>query len=83
MSIVTTVHLDEDVFRELSEASVSQGVPLDELLDKAIRHGLLALKTRPSHPRYEVRPEALGTFPNVSLDKIALLIEETEGSNWR
>ncbi len=83
MSIRTTVTLDDDVFSRLKEASMSKGVPFRQMLNDAIRSGLLASTSNPSRQRFEVKPARLGVFPGVNLDNIAAAIEAAEGDAWR
>jgi len=83
MSIRTTVTLDEDVFLRLKEASASKGIPFRQMLNEAIRSGMLALKSAPPRERFEVRPVSMGVRPGIDLNNIGAAIELAEGDSWR
>ncbi len=82
MSIRTTVTLDDDVIARLKEESKARAVSFKDLLNEAVRSGLVAMKSRKTAEPFKVRAFHMGTLPGLNYDDIGSLIERADGQDW-
>ena len=79
----TTLTLDEDVAAKLKTAARRSGRPFRDVVNDALRRGLLAAPPASRQP-FRVRPRSLGGLrPGVHLDNVSDLIERVEGPRHR
>ena len=79
----TTLILDDDLARRLTQLQQVRGLTLDEVINTVLRTGLEHLETRPPmQTRYRLTPVHLGPrFPDV--DNIAEILTVAEGDDYR
>jgi hypothetical protein len=75
----TTLTIDDDLAAILKRESKRQGVSYKELVNTALRRGLLADELMPARPVIVTRPHAFGFKAGVDLDKLNQLSDELEG----
>lgn len=76
----TTLTLDEDVAAKLRAEARRSGRSFREVVNEAIRRGLLTRPPARSRKRFEVAARDLGNLrPGVDLDNVAELLERAEG----
>ena len=75
----TTLTLDDDVAAKLRTAARRSGRPFREVVNEALRRGLLS--TLPRHrAALRIKPRSLGGLkPGVQLDNLGELLERLEG----
>lgn len=80
----TTLTLDNDVAAKLKAQSRRLGRPFREIVNDALRRGLATQRrTAPRRP-YRISARDLGELkPGLSLDNVAEVIEQLEGSLHR
>jgi hypothetical protein len=79
----TTLTLDDDVAAKLRAAARSTGRPFRQVVNDAIRRGLLTSELQGSGT-FEVVTRDLGDLrPGLTLDNVAELLELVEGSTRR
>jgi hypothetical protein len=71
----TTVRIDADLLAELKERARTAGTSVTDLVNRALRAGLAAMKPRPRPVR--IRTVDMGT-PKVDLDRALHLAAELE-----
>jgi hypothetical protein len=75
----TTLTLDDDLARQIREEARRTGRSFKEVVNEALRRGLLTGATPVSPPgRFRVRPKACGFQPGVDLRKLNQLLDEME-----
>ena len=74
----TTLTLDDDVAARLREEAVRQGVPFEEVVNRAIRLGLRVAGGAPERAPYRLRPHALGLKPGLDPTKLGQLADDLE-----
>lgn len=75
----TTLTLDDDVERELREAARRSGRPFKEIVNEALRRGLLAGSSPARRSsRFRVRPTACGFRAGIDLTKLNQLLDDLE-----
>jgi hypothetical protein len=75
--------LDDDVAAKLKAAARKSGRPFREVVNEALRRGLLADRAGPRE-RFTIRPRSLGGLrPGVRPDNIAELLAQVEGPQSR
>ena len=80
----TTLTLDEDVAAKLKAAARRSGRPFREVVNDALRRGLLASDARPRRQPFRIVPRSLGGVrPGLRLDNIGELLEQVEGRQHR
>ena len=80
----TTLTLDEDVALKLKTESQRAGRPFREIVNDTLRRGLDSRRATSRLRAFEVTARDLGDLkPGLSLDNIAELIEQAEGSLHR
>jgi len=80
----TTLTLDDDVAAKLKSESQRAGRPFREIVNDALRRGLDSRRATSQRRAFEVTARDLGRLkPGLSLDNIAELIEQSEGSLHR
>jgi hypothetical protein len=80
----TTLTLDDDVAAKLKTESQRAGRPFREIVNDALRRGLDSRRATSQRRAFEVTARDLGDLkPGLSLDNIAELIEQAEGSLHR
>jgi hypothetical protein len=76
----TTLTLDEDVAARLKAEARRKGRPFKEVVNDALRRGLVAERTLKARAPFRVEARDLGGLrPGVSLDNVAELLEQIEG----
>ncbi len=80
----TTLTLDDDVAAKLKAESRRAGRPFREIVNETLRRGLAIRRSTASRQPFEVTARDLGNLrPGLSLDNVAELIEQVEGSLHR
>jgi hypothetical protein len=79
----TTLTLDDDVAAELKAQSRRTGRPFREIVNETLRHGLASQRAAAGRPFKVAARDLGGLKPGLSLDNIAELIEQLEGSACR
>jgi hypothetical protein len=74
----TTLSLDDDVARLLEKESRRTGASFKEVVNRALRLGLLAT-TRPARKPFAVKPRKIGLPHGLTYDNVEELIERLEG----
>lgn len=77
----TTLTLDDDVAAGLQREAQRSGLPFRSVVNRALRAGLEAPRTRPRP--FEVQAEALGLRPGLDLDDVEGLLEALDGPDRR
>jgi len=75
----TTLTLDDDVAAKLRSETRKTGKPFKQVVNEALREGLLTRRKNKDLPPFKVKARALGLRPGLNYDKISELIEEAEG----
>ena len=80
----TTLTLDDDVAAKLKAESRRVGRPFREIVNETLRRGLATRRVGAQRPAFKIAPRDLGDLrPGLSLDNVAELIEQVEGSLHR
>jgi hypothetical protein len=80
----TTLTLDEDVAAKLKAEARRAGRPFREIVNETLRHGLASRRTGARRQAFRITARDLGDLkPGLSLDNIAELIDNIEGSLHR
>jgi hypothetical protein len=80
----TTLTLDDDVAAKLKAESRHAGRPFREIVNDTLRRGLATRRPTGQRQPFRVKARDLGNLkPGLSLDNIAELIEQMEGSAHR
>jgi len=80
----TTLTLDDDVAAKLKTESRRASRPFREIVNDTLRRGLASRRATATRQVFKVAPRDLGNLkPGLSLDNIAELIEQVEGSLYR
>jgi hypothetical protein len=76
----TTLILEKDVASGLKAEARRSGRSFKDVVNKCLRTGLAQRGTTRAAPRFAVEPRDMGKLrPGISLDKLADLLERTEG----
>jgi hypothetical protein len=77
----TTLTLDDDVAAKLKAESRRAGLPFREIVNETLRRGLASRRVTAQRQAFKITPRDLGDLkPGLSLDNVAELIEQVEGS---
>lgn len=80
----TTLTLDDDVAAKLKAESRRAGRPFREVVNETLRNGLASRRVAARHQAFRITARDLGDLrPGLSLDNVADLIEQAEGSLHR
>jgi hypothetical protein len=80
----TTLTLDDDVAAKLKAESRRAGRPFREIVNETLRRGLATRRVTAQRQAFKIVPRDLGGLrPGLSLDNVAELIEQVEGSLHR
>jgi hypothetical protein len=80
----TTLTLDDDVAAKLKAESRRAGRPFREIVNETLRRGLTTRRVTAQRQVFKIVPRDLGDLrPGLSLDNVAELIEQVEGSLHR
>ena len=80
----TTLTLDDDVAAKLRAESRRAGRPFKEIVNETLRSGLASRRSAARGQAFKITARDLGDVkPGLSLDNVADLIEQTEGSLHR
>ena len=80
----TTLTLDDDIAAKLRTESRRTGRSFRDVVNEALRQGLTGRKATTRGPEFRVETRDLGALrPDLSLDSVAHLLEETEGALHR
>jgi hypothetical protein len=80
----TTLTLDDDVAAKLKAEQSRAGLPFKEVVNETLRRGLASRRIAARSPTFRVATRDLGALrPGLSLDNVAELMEQTEGSLHR
>lgn len=76
----TTLTLDDDVAAKLKAEARRAGRPFREVVNEALRRGLVARGGPSPREPFKIKPRDLGSVrPGLSLDNVGDLIEQVEG----
>jgi Ribbon-helix-helix protein, copG family len=79
----TTLTLDEDVAAKLKAAARRSGRSFREVVNEALRRGLVGTRPSPREP-FRIRPRSLGGVrPGIQVDDVGALLEQIEGPRHR
>jgi hypothetical protein len=80
----TTLTLDDDVAAKLKAESRRAGRSFREVVNETLRRGLMSQRATGRRQPFAVEARDLGDLkPGLSLDNVAELIEQVEGSVFR
>jgi hypothetical protein len=80
----TTLTLDDDVAAKLKAESRHSGRPFRDVVNETLRRGLASQRTTNRQRPFTVQTRDLGDLkPGLSLDDVAELMEQVEGSAFR
>jgi len=80
----TTLTLDDDLARLLKKTARDQERPFKQVVNEAIRKGLMALERPPVREPYRLEPSDLGEVrPGIDLTKALALADELEDEALR
>jgi hypothetical protein len=80
----TTLTLDDDVAAKLKAESQRAGRPFREIVNETLRRGLEHRRATAQRRAFKVAARDLGNLkPGLSVDNVAELIEQAEGSLHR
>jgi hypothetical protein len=80
----TTLTLDDDVAAKLKAETRRTGQPFRDVVNETLRHGLAARRASVARQAFKVSARDLGNLrPGLSLDNVAELVEQLEGSLHR
>jgi hypothetical protein len=80
----TTLTLDDDVAAKLRAESRRTGRPFRDVVNETLRRGLASRRVTSRRRSFKVEARDLGELkPGLSLDNVADLIEQVEGSTFR
>ncbi len=80
----TTLTLDDDVAAKLRAEARRAGRPFRDVVNDTLRRGLASRRAISSRQNFTIEPRDLGNLrPGLSLDNIAEMIEQIEGSLHR
>ena len=76
----TTLTLDDDIAAKLKAESRRSGRPFREVVNEALRRGLMARRPAGKREPFVVKARDLGQLrPGLSLNSVAQLLEQVEG----
>lgn len=79
----TTLTIDDDIAAKLVSASRKSGKSFKEIVNAALRRGLLGAHAARNAKPLTVQPQKIGSLrTGISLDKISVLLDEADGA-WR
>ncbi len=80
----TTLTLDDDVAAKLVSASRKSGKPFKQVVNAAIRRGLLETQAARQSDEFSVQPQRMGALKaGLTLDKTSAVLEEADGPHQR
>jgi hypothetical protein len=80
----TTLTLDDDVAAKLKAESRRAGRPFRDVVNETLRRGLASQRVTSRRRPFKVESRDLGDLgPGLSLDNVAELVEQVEGSAFR
>jgi plasmid stability protein len=80
----TTLTLDEDVAAKLKLKTRQTGRPFRDVVNDALRRGLVTAEPDRARPAFAVKTRDLGALrPGFNLDNIGDVIEQAEGPGHR
>jgi hypothetical protein len=80
----TTLTLDDDVAAKLKAESRRAGRPFREIVNETLRRGLTSRRVTAQRQAFKITACDLGDLkPGLSLDNVAELVEQVEGSAFR
>jgi hypothetical protein len=79
----TTLTLEDDVAVLLERLRRERGLTFKEIVNQALREGLLALETKPAVQPFRTRTVSAGRCLLPNLDCVSEVLAVTEGENHR
>ncbi|MGV3721301.1 MAG: antitoxin [Actinomycetota bacterium] len=79
----TTVTLDPDVLAMLRDEMKRSDRPFKQVLNQAVRRGLLAEDAAGSIEPFRTEPHSFGFKPGIDLDKLNQLVDELDADAFR
>jgi hypothetical protein len=80
----TTLTLDDDVATKLRAEARRAGLPFRDVVNETLRRGLANRRAASSRQTFKIAARDLGDLrPGLSLDNIAELLDQIEGSPHR
>jgi hypothetical protein len=74
----TTLTLDPDVAKLIEDAAAEQRKPIKQVVNEALRRGLLSRDRSRSGKRYRVKPHRTSLMPGIDADSFNKLTDELE-----
>jgi hypothetical protein len=78
----TTLTIDDDLAGILQRRARDLGKPFKEIVNSALRNGLLA-ETKAEPHTVKVRPHDFGASPGIDLDRLNQLVDEVEVQDYQ
>ena len=76
-----TLTLVEDIAAKLADASRKTGQPFKQVVNTALRRGLLEMQMARKSAAFVVQPQQMGSLRvGFTLDRISAVLEEADGS---
>ena len=80
----TTLTLDDDIAAKLASASRKSGKPFKQVVNAALRRGLLEMQVARQSGAFVVQAQKMGSLKaGFTLDKISAVLEEADGPHQR
>ena len=80
----TTLTLDDDIAAKLVSASRKSGKPFKQVVNAALRRGLLEMQVARQSGAFVVQAQKMGSLKaGFTLDKISAVLEEADGPHQR
>ncbi len=79
----TTLDIDDDLLDLARRVAAQRNVPLDVVIEEALRAGLPSVEPSPQPRPYRTRPHDMRLRPGFALDNIQDLISRVEGEDHK
>lgn len=79
----TTLTIDDDIAGILQRRARELGTPFKELVNAALRKGLVSEIPAENEPKVQVRPHDFGAAPGIDMARLNQLADELEVEEYR